>query len=57
VEVFQRFGLEPALAARVGFGHRFGVKLAVLWAEEHALPPVWAGSKCLKLLKKLTGKG
>jgi hypothetical protein len=49
-------GPEPALFRRVGFDRRFGVKLAVLWAEELGLPPISYGSKRFKWLKKLTGK-
>ena len=46
-----------ATPLRVGFGRRFGVKLAVLWAVESGLPLISNGSKHFKSLEKLTGKG
>ena len=56
-EVFQYVGAEPRLSARVGFGPRFGVKLAVQWAVEFGFPPISCGRKHFKSLKKLAGKG
>jgi hypothetical protein len=68
-----RWNLPPAAAVRksrlfeirrgtqlfqwVGFGPRFSVKLAVLWAVESSLPLISDGSKHFKSLRKLTGKG
>jgi hypothetical protein len=36
------------VAERVGFGRRFGVKLAVPWAVERGLPIISDGSKLFK---------
>ena len=44
--VIPRRGTESA--RRVGFGGRFGVKLAVLWAGESGLPLTFDGSKHFK---------
>ena len=38
-------------ARRVGFSDRFGVKLAVLWAEESGLPLLFHSAKYFKSLK------